>query len=166
MLKRLLIASLAAAAFAMPTVGHAEFPEKTITVIVPSTPGSQPSIVAQVITEAMQDVLGQSVIVVNRPGANQMIGNDAVVRSEPDGYTIGQASGSIANLNAFVKAPPFDPKTDVKMLGSTALTKLVLATGPTAPFPPNVPPEATLTLLPLMLPLTRSLPAFTFVGPT
>ena len=134
MIRHMLAAMLTAAALLAPGVANAEFPDKAITLIVPSTPGSLPSIVAQAVSEGMQAKLGTPVLVVNRPGGNQMIGNSSVVRSPADGYTMGQAAGSLANIAAFMKEPPFDIAKDVKMLGAVAMTKLVLATGPKSEF--------------------------------
>lgn len=69
--------------------GHPQtYPTRAISLIVPLAPGSQPDNVARVLAEKLRVSLGQSVIVENRPGADGMIGTEAVAKSAPDGYTL------------------------------------------------------------------------------
>jgi tripartite-type tricarboxylate transporter receptor subunit TctC len=68
------------------------YPYKTIHLIAPIPPGSPPDVVARVVSGHLAAVLGQQVIVENRPGASSTIGLNAVARSAPDGYTFGVMS--------------------------------------------------------------------------
>jgi tripartite-type tricarboxylate transporter receptor subunit TctC len=64
-----------------------EYPTKPIRIIVPFAAGGPADIYARFIGQRLQDALGQSVVVDNRPGAGAIIGTDAVAKSPADGYT-------------------------------------------------------------------------------
>jgi len=68
--------------------GAAQFPEKPVTLVVGSTPGSAPDTLARIVATQMGDTLGQPVVVDNRPGAAGSIGASSVARADPDGYTL------------------------------------------------------------------------------
>lgn len=73
----------------MPLVTWADaYPSKPIEWVVPYAAGGSTDVVARVLSEPMGKALGQSIIVVNKPGAATNIGADAVARAKPDGYTI------------------------------------------------------------------------------
>lgn len=73
----------------MPLVTWADaYPSKPIEWVVPYAAGGGTDVVARVLSEPMGKALGQSIIVVNKPGAATNIGADAVARAKPDGYTI------------------------------------------------------------------------------
>ena len=73
--------------------GHAlaqDYPSRPIRFVVPTTPGSTGDLVARVLGSEMSKVIGQPIIVENKPGANQIIGLEHVARQSPaDGYTVG-----------------------------------------------------------------------------
>src|SRR5207247_9532425 len=64
-------------------------PPRTIRVIVSFGPGGGADIVGRIIAQALQEKLGQPVVVENRPGAAGTLGNEAVARADKDGYTLG-----------------------------------------------------------------------------
>src|SRR5215218_5471726 len=66
----------------------AAFPEKTITIVVPTTAGGANDAMARVVGQAMSAILKQPVIVENKAGANGAIGSEFVMRAAPDGYTL------------------------------------------------------------------------------
>src|SRR5262245_892214 len=73
--------------------GHAQaYPDRPINYIVPSSPGSSPDIVGRIMAEALAKILGQPVVVLNRPGAGGTIAAAAAAKANPDGYTILQAN--------------------------------------------------------------------------
>jgi len=90
--------AIAAAALAcLPFVSQAQdYPAKPITMIVPFPPGGVADLTARPLAPAMEKVLKQPVLIVNRTGAGGQVGMTAVAKSEPDGYTILMALSSIS----------------------------------------------------------------------
>ena len=90
-LKGLVLVSLFVAllglGFAAPAM--AEFPDKSITLIVPWSPGGSGDMSCRILASHMEKVLGQPVVVKNMPGAGSMVGAKALADSKPDGYTLG-----------------------------------------------------------------------------
>ncbi|MFL5093781.1 MAG: Bug family tripartite tricarboxylate transporter substrate binding protein [Xanthobacteraceae bacterium] len=87
--KFLHLAAGAAALPAVPRLARAQtYPSRPVRMIVGFAPGSAPDIVARLAGQWLSDRLGQPVLIENRPGAASNIGTEAVVRAEPDGYTI------------------------------------------------------------------------------
>lgn len=82
----------------MPTVA-ADFPTKPVTIIVPYAAGGSSDLMTRALASVAPKYLGQSVVVVNRPGANGTIGAAEVARARPDGYTVLQiASGAFTTV--------------------------------------------------------------------
>lgn len=86
--KRLLRTFALGLALSAPALAHAAWPEKPITLVVPWAAGGSTDILARVLSEGLTQSLGQPVIVENRPGAATLLGLRAVVRDQPDGYTM------------------------------------------------------------------------------
>lgn len=112
-------------------VQAAEFPDRPITIIVPYANGGQGDIIARAIADHLPARIGQPVIVVNRPGANGVIGTNAVAQARPDGYTIGVVVASHAVSPAFNTMLPFDSVNDFVPITTAALTEMVLVGAPT-----------------------------------
>lgn len=93
------------------TAARAAWPERTITIIVHFAPGGANDLLGRLIAAELSPILGQSVIVVNRPGANGNIGVDAAAHASPDGYTLLVASGS-ALVNPSLRKVPYDLEKD------------------------------------------------------
>ena len=95
----------------------AAWPEKTVTIILPFPAGGATDMLGRALATKMQDSLGRTFIVDNRPGATGTIGAGQVKRAPPDGYTL-----LVASLGPFVIAPhlikdiPFDPRKDFDLL--------------------------------------------------
>jgi tripartite-type tricarboxylate transporter receptor subunit TctC len=124
-LKGWLIALLAAVAVAAPA--HAEtFPNKTIRIIVPYAPGGSIDLTARVIAKHLQDSVGQSVVVENKPGANAEIGIDDLMRSEPDGHTLIILSDSPVTINVHLSRVNYDPLADLVPIGKVVSSPLIL----------------------------------------
>jgi tripartite-type tricarboxylate transporter receptor subunit TctC len=117
-----LAACLAAfAALALPRNGHAQaYPDRTISYIVPSSPGSSPDIVGRVMAEALAKILGQPVVVLNRAGAGGTIAAAAAAKAVPDGYTILQANTNHSFSQTFYKNLGYDLEKDFSPVGRFA----------------------------------------------
>ncbi len=79
---------LTAAAFAIPAISWAAYPDHAIEWVVPYAAGGGSDVVARVVAETMGKKLGQPMVVMNKPGAATNIGADYAARAKPDGYTI------------------------------------------------------------------------------
>ncbi|MCX7153992.1 MAG: tripartite tricarboxylate transporter substrate binding protein, partial [Proteobacteria bacterium] len=95
-------------------LAHAQaWPTKPIKLVVGFAPGAQPDIIGRLLADRLTRVLGQQVIVENRPGAANLIGAQAVARAPADGYTyfFGTSAALITNPLLF-KTLPYDPLRD------------------------------------------------------
>jgi tripartite-type tricarboxylate transporter receptor subunit TctC len=90
---------------------RAAWPERTITIIVHFAPGGANDLLGRLIASELTPILGQSVVVVNHPGANGNIGVEAATHAAPDGYTLLVASGS-ALVNPSLHKVPYDLERD------------------------------------------------------
>lgn len=106
-------ASALAAGLSPWSFAQARFPQRPVTLVVPTPPGGSTDFTARLIAEPLTRALGQSVIVDNKPGASGNIGNQFVARSRPDGYTLLMAySGyQVGNPHLF-KDAGWDPLKD------------------------------------------------------
>ncbi len=86
------LSGIVAAGIAVVATGaaHAQgaYPDKVIKMIVPAPPGGQTDVLARLLAQKMQQALGQSVIIDNRPGAGGALGARTLAAAEPDGYTL------------------------------------------------------------------------------
>jgi tripartite-type tricarboxylate transporter receptor subunit TctC len=109
-------------------------PTKPLKLVVAAAPGSPPDVTARPLAEQLSASLGQPVLVENRPGAGGIVGMEAVLRSAPDGYTIGLASQSqmVFNQHLFEKLP-YDAARDVQPVIRLASVAIVLVAHPSLP---------------------------------
>lgn len=126
-------AAVAVATLALPAAAQ-DFPTKPIRFIVPLTPGSGADIAGRIIGKYMGDAWKQSVVVENRPGAGGIIGTQAVVKSDADGYTLLVQSSSHAANPAIYKSLPYDPLKDLADVAILGMTPYVMVTSPTGPY--------------------------------
>jgi len=109
------------------TAARAAWPERTITIIVHFAPGGANDLLGRLIAAELSPILGQSVIVVNRPGANGNIGVDAAAHASPDGYTLLVASGS-ALVNPSLRKVPYDLVKDFEPVAYLGASPNVILT--------------------------------------
>jgi tripartite-type tricarboxylate transporter receptor subunit TctC len=103
-----------------------EWPAKPVRIVVPFAAGATPDIVARLIAERLQEQLGRTFIVENKPGASGNAGTDAVAKAAPDGATIGVSIGGPLAINTLLFAHlPYDPRKDLTLI-------TLLATQPSA----------------------------------
>ena len=128
--RRTLLAALTSAvALAAATGAVAQtadnFPNRPIRIIVPQAAGSGVDLQARTLAQKMAELWGQPGIVENRPGANAIIGTDAVAKATPDGYTLVYAPVSAVTTNAFIyKNLPYDPLRDFAPITQTTANPL------------------------------------------
>jgi tripartite-type tricarboxylate transporter receptor subunit TctC len=89
------------------------YPSRPITLVVPFAPGGPADFLGRLIGQKMSDDLGQQVVVDNRPGANTIIGAQAVAKAAPDGYTLLMAIDGTLVMNPFLYSKlPYDAGKD------------------------------------------------------
>jgi tripartite-type tricarboxylate transporter receptor subunit TctC len=89
-------------------VKAAEYPESPVSIVVPYTPGGSSDYTARVVARGLSKILGQSVVVENKPGAGGNIGAAFVAQSRPDGHTLLFAVSSHATNMTLYKSPNYD----------------------------------------------------------
>jgi tripartite-type tricarboxylate transporter receptor subunit TctC len=109
-----------------------DYPTRPVTLVVPFPPGGSTSVMARIVAEKMGEMLGQQVIVDNRPGAGGTIAAKAFTRAVPDGYTLLLGySGTIAIGPSLYPNAGFDPRKDFTPIGLIGSAPAVLAVHPT-----------------------------------
>ena len=111
-MKSLVVASLAALFLASAAAAQ-NYPTRPIRLIVPFSPGGGTDINARILQDPLGNVLGQTVVVDNRPGAGSVLGTDLAAQSTPDGYTILLCSASLVVNSVVFKKLPFDVRRDL-----------------------------------------------------
>jgi len=107
------------------------YPVKPIRLIVTFPPGGSTDVVARAIQPALEQRLGQPIIIDNRPGAGGNIGTDAVAKAAPDGYTLGfSAAGALAVNVSLNDKMPYDPIKDLAPVTLVGASPFILAAHP------------------------------------
>lgn len=105
----------------------ANYPSKPIRWIVPYTPGGYTDNVTRMVTARLQTLLGQTIIIENKPGANSLIGADMVAKANPDGYTILTViTAHAANATLYDGRLPFDHSKAFAPVSLVAISPLIL----------------------------------------
>ena len=100
-----------------PAAHAAAWPSQPLRLIVPFGAGSSPDQMSRVIGEKLGKILGQNVIIVNRPGAGGNLGTFDIANAKPDGYTFGiSITGPLVNNTLIYKKLPYNPATDLAPL--------------------------------------------------
>src|SRR5688500_295982 len=101
--------------------------------ILGTAAGGGGDVAARMVAQKMAESLGQPIVVENRPGATGAIADEAVARSQPDGYTLLYAAGAIATLPALRAKLPYDVERDLAPISLVVLTVFTLAVHPAVP---------------------------------
>ena len=117
MLNRRRFVGLGAAAVAAPSIvlsraSAADWPVKSVRVVVPFAPGGSTDTTARLVGNRLQEVWGQSVVIENKPGAGGNIASDMVAHSDPDGYTIFIVGPGLATNQFLYPSLSYDPVGD------------------------------------------------------
>lgn len=106
-----------------------DFPNKTVTIIIPYGGGGSTDLIARQLAHELNQIWGQPVIVENRPGAGSMIGTAFLSKSKPDGYTLLVNTAAHAAAPAVQKSLPFNPRTDITPIGMVATSPYMAVAG-------------------------------------
>jgi tripartite-type tricarboxylate transporter receptor subunit TctC len=112
-----------------------DYPQQNIRIIVSFGPGGGADIIGRILADSMQKKLGKPVIIENKPGAGGIIGNDAVAKSTPDGYTLGIMTAGQIIASVTKKNMPYDTNTAFAPISQVATASLMIVTRPD--FPAN-----------------------------
>jgi len=126
---------MAAAVIAAPAAAQDKYPEKPVTVVIGFAAGGITDLATRILTERLQDKLGQPFLVENKGGAGGRIGAETVMRAAPDGYTLtlGNA-GTHAVLPAAVPKLSYDPVEDFTMIAPVGAHPFFLLCNPSRPY--------------------------------
>ncbi len=112
----------------------AQYPSRPIKLIVPIPPGGAPDISARITGQRLAEIVGQPVVVENRPGSNGNIAMDLVANSPPDGYTLGLLADSMITINPHLYGKmQTDPLKDLAPVASVVSNSWVLSVNPSVP---------------------------------
>lgn len=109
------------------------YPTRAVRLVVPSSPGGGTDISARILAPQLTRLLGQQVVVENRPGAGTMIGGEAVARAAPDGYTLLMGISTLAINPAMYKKVPYDALKDLAPISQAVSLSNVLVVHPSLP---------------------------------
>ena len=124
----------ALATAALPALAQSGWPSRPIRIVVPYTAGGFTDQMARLLTVGLQKQLGQPVVIDNKPGANSIIGVEAVAKAAPDGHTFGVVIPAFtANTTLYPKLP-YNPRKDLVGVSLMGVSPLVAAVAPNAPF--------------------------------
>jgi tripartite-type tricarboxylate transporter receptor subunit TctC len=111
-----------------------EYPSRVVRIILPQPAGGGTDTAARTVAQKLTEAWGQQVIVDNRPGANGIIGSEAVMKSKPDGYTYLYGFTSVLTMNPSVyKSLPYDTLRDFVPVTQTVTNQMALVVNPYLP---------------------------------
>ena len=110
------------------------YPAKPIRLVVPFAPGASNDTLSRATALVMGPLLGQVLVVDNKPGAGAMIGAEYVARAEPDGYTILTIQTSFATNTAVRAKMPYDVFSDFAYIGIMAKSPMIVVVHPSMPI--------------------------------
>jgi tripartite-type tricarboxylate transporter receptor subunit TctC len=129
-----LVAATAVVLAACPPAFAQKYPDRPIRVVVPQAAGGGLDVVVRLVAQDLSQKWGQQMLVDNRPGANGIIGLEAVAKSKPDGYTILAGFTSPLTVNPHVyKKLPYDTFQDFAPITQLVTNTLVLVVNPHLP---------------------------------
>jgi len=107
-----------------------EYPSKPIRIIVPFPPGGGADVLMRPLSKKLTELLGQPIVLDNKPGANGNIGADYVAKAAPDGYTLLIGNSSLSISTALYSQLSFDPVKDLAPIALLVNTPSLLVANP------------------------------------
>jgi len=130
-----ILAVLALSALALTSARAQDYPARAVRLVVAFPAGGPTDFVARLLADKLKGILGQSVLVENKSGANAAIGADYVAKSEPDGYTLFFTTMSAMVLNPHLRADlPYQPVRDFSPVTRVVVTREVLVVNAKSPI--------------------------------
>lgn len=111
----------------------ADYPNRPVTMVVPFAPGAATEIEGRVYANKLTEAWGQPFLLDFKPGANMLVGMNAVIKAKPDGYTLLWVSASYSLLLLQVKNLPFDPLRNFEQVSLLSKRSAIIAAAPTLP---------------------------------
>ena len=121
-------------ALAVSPANAQQYPSRPIRVVVPFPAGGTVDVAMRVVGQRLAEVLGQSIVIDNKPGGNGTIGADFVAKAQPDGYTLLAVSSTHVINPSTMASMSFDPIKDFSPVTILGTLPLVIATGLEQPF--------------------------------
>lgn len=118
---------------AAPAVAQDDYPTRPITMIVPYSPGGSTDLTARLVAQELEEELGQSIVISNKPGAAAMLGLNELVEAQPDGYTIGMTNSGMV-LQPLYGIAQHNYATDLQGVAQIGEIPFVLAVPADSPF--------------------------------
>ena len=109
---------------------QASYPTRTVSIVVPTTPGGTADILARLMAPKLSAMWGQPVIVENKSGAGSLVGTDYVAKAKPDGYTLLLAFNELASLPAINKNAKVDVVKDFSGVGKIGTLPVLILSNP------------------------------------
>src|SRR5262245_55194820 len=124
---RLVCVAACAAACFLPAAAEAQpYPSKAVRLVVPFPPGGATDVIARLVSQKLNEIWGQPVLLDYKPGAGTVIGTDAVAKAAPDGYTMGMVITAHV-LNPSVRPNlPYDTLKDLSGVSMVSVSHIVI----------------------------------------
>ncbi|MCC6870126.1 MAG: tripartite tricarboxylate transporter substrate binding protein [Burkholderiales bacterium] len=128
-----LAAIIAGASLVLPVAHAQEWPTKPVRLVIPFAPGGATDIIGRLVGQKLGDRLGQPVVIDNRPGAATTIGNAAVAKAVPDGYTLLFAPTPFVITQALYPSLPYDADKEFAPVSLLAVSPFILVVNAALP---------------------------------
>ena len=129
----LIVSMVALAAWQRPAAAQ-DYPTQSVTILVPFAPGGGTDVIARAVGHKLEQRLGKSFVVENRPGAGTTLAAGATAKAAPDGHTLMQAtSGTMAMNPTIFKKLPYEPGKDLVPVALIAGVPFILVVHPSLP---------------------------------
>ena len=136
MVRKAILAVAAAAAIVgvLSTLPTAAYPTKPVTLLIAFPPGGPSDVLSRIVGKKLEQILGQTFVMDNRPGAGGNIAAEAAAKASADGHTILMGNNSILATNAALyKSVNFDPEKDFAPISLVGSQANILVVNPTVP---------------------------------